>query len=144
MRLPVSFNEFIYPLNHSPFLAGFPQGPAGAGNPQFLPIFNPKPLLMKIVRVQYTTRAEFAARNRENIAAVAAEVRALGLPGTVYSCYVMPDGKTFMHLDHFETEEAHQRLQGLASFKKFADELHASGLEAQPMLVLPELVAASR
>lgn len=98
---------------------------------------------MKIVHVQYTTRAEFAGRNRENIAAVAAEVRALNLPGTVYSCYLMPDGKTFMHLDHFDSEEAHERLQAMASFKKFAEELHASGLEEQPVLALPELVATS-
>jgi len=98
---------------------------------------------MKIVRVQYTTRPEFAARNSENIAAVAAEVRALALPGTQYTCYLLPDGKTFMHLDHFENEEAHERLTALASFKKFAAELEASSLEQDPVLLLPQLVADS-
>ena len=98
---------------------------------------------MKIVRVQYTTRAEFAARNAENIAAVAAEIRALNLPGVIYSAYLMPDGKTFMHLDHLESEEAHQGVTSLASFKKFAEELHASGLEAEPVLLLPGLVVSS-
>ena len=98
---------------------------------------------MKIVRVQYTTRPEFAARNAENIAAVAAEVRALNLPGVIYTAYVMPDGKTFMHLDHFDSEEAHQSVTSLSSFKKFADELHASGLEAEPVLLLLALVASS-
>lgn len=98
---------------------------------------------MKIVWVKYTTRPEFAARNSENIAAVAAEVRARALPGIQYTTYIFPDGKTFMHLDHFESEEAHQLLTSLTSFKKFDAELHASGLEIEPQLLLPELVASS-
>ncbi len=98
---------------------------------------------MKIVWVQYTTQPEFATRNSENIAAVAAEVRALALPGIIYCTYLFPDGKTFLHLDHFESEEAHQILTSLASFKKFDAELHASGLEAEPKLVLPGLVAST-
>jgi len=98
---------------------------------------------MKIVWVQYTTRAEFASRNSENIAAVAAEVNALGLQGIVYSTYLFPDGKTFLHLDHFESEEAHQLLTSLASFKKFEAELHASRLEVEPKLLLPGLVAST-
>jgi len=98
---------------------------------------------MKIVWVQYTTRAEFAARNSENIAAVAAEVRALGLPGVTYTTYLFPDGKTFLHLDHFESEEAHEQLMGLASFKKFETALHTSGLEVEPKLLLPGLVAST-
>jgi len=98
---------------------------------------------MKIVRVQYTTRPEFAARNAENIAAVAAEIRSLNLPGVIYTAYLLPDGKTFMHLDHFGSEEAHQSVTNLALFKKFAEELHASGLEAEPVLLLPGLVASS-
>jgi hypothetical protein len=98
---------------------------------------------MKIVRVQYTTRPEFAARNAKNIAAVAAEIRALNLPGVIYTCYLLPDGKTFMHLDHCESEEAHESITSLSSFKHFAAELHASGLEAEPVLLLPGLVASS-
>jgi hypothetical protein len=98
---------------------------------------------MKIVWVQYTTRPEFAARNSENIAAIAAEVRELGLKGITYTTYLFPDGKTFMHLDHFESEEAHQLLTSLASFKKFDAELHASRLEVEPILLLPGLVASS-
>jgi hypothetical protein len=98
---------------------------------------------MKIVRVQYTLHPEFTARNSENIAAVAAEVRALGLPGIVYTTYLFPDGKTFMHLDHFENEEAHRLLISLPSFRKFETELHAAGFEVEPKLVLPGLVASS-
>ena len=98
---------------------------------------------MKIVRVHYTTAAEFAARNRENIAGVVAELKTLNHPGIQYSTYLLPDGKTFMHLDHFESEEAHQVLTSLESFKKFDAELWASQLEVEPRLELLSLVAST-
>lgn len=98
---------------------------------------------MKVVRVQYTTRPEFAAINQANIAGVVAELKQLNHPGIKYTCWLLPDGKTFMHFDQLENEEAHQVLQSLASFKKFADELWASGLEAEPLLELLNLVAST-
>ena len=91
---------------------------------------------MKIVRVQYTTTAEFASKNKENINGIVDELKRINHPGINYSAYLLPDGKTFMHLDHFENEEAHQVLTGLESFKKFAAELEASRLEAEPVLKL--------
>jgi hypothetical protein len=100
-------------------------------------------MIMKIVRVQYTTTAEFAPVNQENIIGITNELRALNHPGIRYSTYLLPDGKTFMHLDHFENEEAHEALTELQSFKKFADELQASKPEAEPKLELLSLVAAS-
>ena len=55
----------------------------------------------------------------------------------------MPNGKTFMHLDQFENEEAHEFLQSLQSFKNFAAALEESGLEAEPILELPTMVAST-
>ena len=55
----------------------------------------------------------------------------------------MPDGKTFMHFDQLENEEAHQFLQSLESFKKFADELWNSKLEVEPKLELLTMVAST-
>ena len=98
---------------------------------------------MKIVRVLYTTKAEYAAKNEENIRGIVTELKSINHPGIRYSTYVLPDGKTFMHLDHFENEEAHQLLQSLQSFKKFADELEASALEVEPELELLTLVAST-
>jgi hypothetical protein len=98
---------------------------------------------MKIVRVQYTTRAEYAATNIQNIRAVAAAVKELRHPGIKYSTYLLEDGKTFMHFDQFENEAAHQLLQELEAFKKFAAELWASNLEVEPVLELPGLVAST-
>lgn len=98
---------------------------------------------MKVVRVQYTTRPEFAAVNQANIAGIVAELKQLNHPGIKYTCWLLPDGKTFMHFDQLENEEAHQVLQSLSSFKKFADELWASGLETEPVLELLDLVAST-
>ena len=61
--------------------------------------------------------------------------------GIKYSTYILEDGKTFMHLDHFENEEAHQFLTSLESFKKFSEELWASSMEVEPKLELLNLIA---
>ena len=98
---------------------------------------------MKIVRVQYTTSKEFAPTNQENIAGIVKELKALNHPGIKYSCWLLPDGKTFMHFDQFENEEAHQVLTSLESFKKFDSQLWSSGLEIEPELELLSLVAST-
>ncbi len=98
---------------------------------------------MKTVWVQYTTKPEFAARNKENITGITNELKGLNHPGIKYAAYLLPDGKTFMHFDHFENEEAHQELMQLQSFLKFQTELKASELEVEPKWELLGLVAAS-
>jgi len=98
---------------------------------------------MKIVRVQYTTTAQFAPINQANIAAIVKELKALNHPGIQYGCWVLPDGKTFMHFDQFESEDAHEVLTSLASFKKFDADLWASGLDVEPVLGLLSLVAST-
>jgi hypothetical protein len=101
------------------------------------------PEIMKIVRVQYTTTLEFSPLNQANIAAIVCELKELNRPGIKYGCWLLPDGKTFMHFDQFESEEDHQLLTSLKSFEKFSDELWASGLEAEPKLELLSLVAST-
>jgi hypothetical protein len=98
---------------------------------------------MKIVRVQYTTTHEFAPANQENIAGIVKELEALNHPGIKYGCWLLSDGKTFMHFDQFENEEAHQVLTALESFKNFETQLWSSGLESEPKLELLSLVASS-
>jgi hypothetical protein len=98
---------------------------------------------MKIVRVQYTTTPEYAPANKENIRQIVNELRSINHPGIKYSAYLLPDGKTFMHFDQLENEEAHQFLQSLESFKKFADELSNSKLEVEPKLELLSLVTST-
>jgi len=98
---------------------------------------------MKIVRVQYTTTPEFAPINQANIAGIVKELKELNHPGIKYGCWLLPDGKTFMHFDQFENEAAHELLTSLASFKKFDADLWACGLEIDPMLELLSPVAST-
>ena len=98
---------------------------------------------MKIVRVQYTTTPEFAPINQANIAAIVKELKQLNHPGIKYGCWLLPDGKTFMHFDQFENEEAHQVLTALESFKQFDTQLWSSGLEVEPNLELLSPVAST-
>lgn len=98
---------------------------------------------MKIIRVQYTTTPEFAPINQANIAAIVRELKELHHPGIKYGCWLLPDGKTFMHFDQFENEEAHQVLTALESFQKFDAQLWASRLEAEPQLEMLSLVAST-
>ncbi|MDF2434102.1 MAG: hypothetical protein JWP44_3733 [Mucilaginibacter sp.] len=98
---------------------------------------------MKIVRVQYTTTPQFAPINQANIAAIVQELKELNHPGIKYGCWLLPDGKTFMHFDQFENEEAHQILTSLESFKKFDAQLWTNGFEVEPKLELLDLVATT-
>src|SRR3569833_2888516 len=98
---------------------------------------------MKTVRVIYTTTADYAATNQQNIAAIVAELKALNHPGFKYGAWLLTDGKSFMHFDQFATEEALVVLQQLGSVILFAVELDANGFEAEPVLELLTLVAAT-
>jgi hypothetical protein len=98
---------------------------------------------MKIVRVNYTVTAAFALQNQANINGIVQELKRLNHPGIKYSTYLLADGKSFMHFDQFENEEAHQVLLSLESFKKFDEELWANGFEVEPVLELLSLVAST-
>ena len=78
---------------------------------------------MKTIRVQYTVKQEFAEQNQKNINAVMDELRALGRDDVKYTAYRYDDGKTFMHLVQYNSEEAEQYPPSLESFKHFQKEL---------------------
>ena len=86
---------------------------------------------MKVTRVQYTVRSEFAEQNKRNIAAVMNELRALGRGDVTYAVYVQGDGKTFMHLVHQNTAEAERFPTSLEAFKPFQAQLKEN-LEIAP------------
>lgn len=97
---------------------------------------------MKVTRVQYTVRSEFAEQNRQNIAAVMKELRALGRSDVTYAVYVQGDGKTFMHLAHQNTAEAERFPTSLESFKHFQAQLKEN-LEIPPKVEALALVQSS-
>ena len=99
---------------------------------------------MKIVRVTYTTKAEYAEHNQSNIKTVMADLQKIGNAGINYNACLNPDGKTFVHTAFFSSEEAEKVLTDLASFQFFQKELRASGLESPPKQELPSLVGSSK
>ena len=98
---------------------------------------------MKIVKVTYTTKEEYAAQNQSNIKNVMADLQKLNHPGINYNSCLSADGKTFIHTAFFKSEEDQKILNELPSFKIFQEQLKASGLEVPPKQELLTLVASS-
>jgi hypothetical protein len=99
---------------------------------------------MKIVKVTYTARPEFAAQNQLNIKNVMNDLQQLSHAGIFYHACLSPDDKTFIHTAFFESEEAHKVLNELPSFIYFQEQLKAAGFEVPPKQELLTLVGSSR
>jgi hypothetical protein len=115
-----------------------------AGREKIDNVINFKSYNMKIVRVTYTAKAEYAEQNQKNIQAVMNDLQKLNHPGLFYFVSLSPDGKTFTHTAFFNTEEDNQVLLNLPAFKTFQEQLKASGPEAPPKQDNPTLVGASK
>jgi len=98
---------------------------------------------MKIVRVTYTAKTEFAGQNQSNIRNVMTDLKKLNRPGINYNACLSGDGKTFTHLAFFNSEEDQKLLNELPSFKHFQEELKSGGLEVPPKQELLNLVGSS-
>ena len=99
---------------------------------------------MKIVKVTYTAKAEYAEQNKANIRAVMSDLQQLNHPGINYNCCVEPDGKTFIHTAFFEADENQKILFDLPSFQHFQQQLKASTPETPPKQDLLSLVGSSK
>ena len=99
---------------------------------------------MKIVKVTYTAKAEYAEQNQKNIKTVMADLQKLNHPGINYNSCVGPDGKTFIHTAFFNADEDEKILLELPSFKSFQQQLKASGPEVPPKQELLKLVGSSK
>ena len=98
---------------------------------------------MKIVKVTYTTKAEYAKQNQSNIKNVMADLQKLHHPGIHYNACLSADGKTFIHTAFFKSDEDEKILIELPSFKYFQEQLKSSGLEVPPKQELLNLVGSS-
>jgi len=99
---------------------------------------------MKIVKVIYTAKAEFAEQNKSNIKNVMADLQKLNSPGINYHACVSTDGKTFTHTAFFKSDEEQRILNELPSFKYFQDQLKSNGFEIPPKQELLNLVGSSK
>jgi hypothetical protein len=98
---------------------------------------------MKIVKVTYTTKAEYAEQNQGNIKKVMTDLFKLNHPGINYNTCLGADGKTFIHTAFFKSDDDQKLLNELPSFKHFQEQLKASGPEAPPRQELLTLVGSS-
>jgi hypothetical protein len=98
---------------------------------------------MKIVKVTYTAKAEYAEQNQKNIKNVMADLQKLNHPGINYNSCLSPDGKTFIHTAFFKSDDDEKLLLQLPSFKLFQEQLKAGGLEVPPKQELLTLVGSS-
>lgn len=97
---------------------------------------------MKSVKVTYTVKASFVAKNMENIQTFINDLQKMNNDGIRYSIYLAEDGKTFTHLSLYKDEVAQQTFLEMESFKAFQEQRDASGLEAEPSIEVLNLVAA--
>lgn len=98
---------------------------------------------MKIVKVTYTTKAEYAEHNQSNIKKVMADLQELNHPGVNYNSCLSADGRSFIHTAFFNSDEDEKVLMQLPAFIQFQNELKAGGLESPPKQELLTLVGAS-
>jgi hypothetical protein len=98
---------------------------------------------MKIVKVTYTTKTEYAGQNKMNIQKVMNDLQVLNNDGIDYKAYIAEDGKTFTHLALFKSEAEQKVLGELPSFKSFQEQLKMSGPEVPPKQESPVLVGSS-
>jgi hypothetical protein len=98
---------------------------------------------MKIVKIIYTTRPDFANQNSQNIEQVMSDLQLLNNPNIRYTACVGPDNKTFIHTAFFRSEEDQNVLFALPSFKSFQEQLKASIPEVPPQNELLTLIGSS-
>ncbi len=98
---------------------------------------------MKIVRVTYTTKPEYAEHNQKNIKSVMAKLHEQNHPGVNYNATLAADGRSFTHTAFFNSDEDEKLLTTLPEFIHFQQELKANGLEAPPKQELLTLVGST-
>src|SRR5947207_13559523 len=98
---------------------------------------------MKIVRVTYTAKAEYAEHNQNNIKKVMADLQAINNRGINYNACLSADARSFTHTAFFNSDEDEKVLLQLPSFIQFQQELKVGGLETPPKQEVLTLVGSS-
>lgn len=97
---------------------------------------------MKLIRVQYTIKDTFVGQNKKNISDVMEELRQINNADVKYLSSIHEDGKTFMHVVIYNSEEAESLPGSLESFKEFQRQLKEN-LEVPPKAEVFEVVDSS-
>ncbi|HEX6431421.1 MAG TPA: hypothetical protein VF008_27205 [Niastella sp.] len=95
------------------------------------------------VKVTYTVNPAFVQKNKENINVFMADFKNLDNNEFRYTVYLSGDGKTFVHLSHYNNESIQKQLLDVPSFKAFQQQRDESGLEGLPHIEVLQQVATS-
>lgn len=78
---------------------------------------------MDRVLVRYTVKPEKVEENEKLVRAVYAHLKQVNDPGVHYATFKLEDGKTFVHIASFESEEKRKILSESEPFKKFQENI---------------------
>ena len=95
------------------------------------------------VKVTYTVKPDFVQKNQENINLFMVDFKKMNTNEFRYVSYVCGDGKTFVHLSHYQNEDIQNRLLQVPSFLSFQKQRDDSGLENLPQIEIMQVVATS-
>ena len=98
---------------------------------------------MIIVKVSYTVQSAFVKQNQENINLFMIDFKKMNTDEFRYVSYLCEDGKTFVHISHFQSEEIQNSLLQTPSFVSFQKQRDDSDLESQPQIEFMKIVASS-
>lgn len=98
---------------------------------------------MIIVKVTYTVQPDFVQKNQENIHLFMADFKKMNTEEFSYVSYLCGDGKTFVHLSHYQNEEIQKQLLQTPSFLSFQKQRDESGLENEPQIEVMKVVDSS-
>ncbi|HMI04956.1 MAG TPA: hypothetical protein VK541_20885 [Pedobacter sp.] len=83
---------------------------------------------MTTVKVTYGVKKEFAARNKENIAAFIADFQAMNSKDFKYDVYTLDDETTFVHISSYANKKIQEQVLSTPLFVEFQRQRDASGL----------------
>lgn len=98
---------------------------------------------MIIAKVTYTVNPEFVRENQQNINLFMADFKQMKDIHFRYNAYLLEDGKTFLHLAHFQNEDVQKQILAVPSFKLFQKKRDESGIDNSHKVEMITLIDAS-
>lgn len=98
---------------------------------------------MIIAKVTYTVKPEFVQENQQNINLFMADFKKMNHLEFRYNVYLLEDGKTFLHLAHFQNEDVQKQILAVPSFKLFQKKRDESGIDNSHKVEMMKLIDAS-
>ncbi len=98
---------------------------------------------MIVVKVTYKVKPEFVEKNQENINLFMVDFRKMNSNNFRYTAYLCEDGKTFVHLSHYQNEAIQKAVLNVPSFRSFQQQRDDSGLAGAHEVEVMNLVATS-